>query len=224
MIILITVTLIKITNKIADHGLQMTNHGGKRNNAGRKEPVSPFGEKTTVIRVPTSIKQEVLSYLQAFKKANPASVSKQQKPRLLAALNPQSLSRPIYSGKVSAGQSRFPSPAQDYEQEELDLNKHLVKNPPATFYYNVGDSYDSMIDVGIYPKALLIVDRSINPKSSHIVVAVVDGEEVVKRLYKWRNVVELRSENKEKNYPPIVFLEGQELVIEGVVTANVNKF
>lgn len=110
MIILITVTLIKITNKIADHGLQMTNHGGKRNNAGRKEPVSPFGEKTTVIRVPTSIKQDVLSYLQAFKKANPANATKLQKPRLLAALNPQLLSRPIYSGKVSAGQSRFPSP------------------------------------------------------------------------------------------------------------------
>lgn len=139
-------------------------------------------------------------------------------------INPPELYRPIYSGKVSAGLSKFPSPAQDYEQEELDLNKHLVKNPPATFYYNVGADYDSMIDVGILPKALLIVDRSINPKSSHIVVAVVNGEEVVKRLYKWRNVIELRSENKEKNYPPIVFSEGQELVIEGVVTSNVNKF
>lgn len=202
----------------------MTNHGGKRINAGRKEPVSPFGEKTAVIRIPTSIKQDVLSYLQAFKKTSVASDIKFKQPHFLAALNAESLSRPIYSGKVSAGQSKFPSPAQDYEQEELDLNKHLVKNPPATFYYNVGDSYDSMIDVGIYPKALLIVDRSINPKSSHIVVAVVDGEEVVKRLYKWRNVLELRSENKEKNYPAIVFLEGQELVIEGVVTANVNKF
>ena len=109
-------------------------------------------------------------------------------------------------------------------QRSLDLNKHLIKNPPATFYYNVGNAYDSMIDVGILPNALLIVDRSITPKSSHIVVAVVNGEEVVKRLYKWRNVIELRSENKEKNYPAIVFSEGQELVIEGVVTANVNKF
>ena len=143
---------------------------------------------------------------------------------VFAMINPPELYRPIYSGKVAAGLSRFPSPAQDYEQEELDLNKHLIKNPPATFYYNVGADYDSMIDVGILPKALLIVDRSINPKSSHIVVAVVNGAEVVKRLYKWRGVIELRSENKEMNYPPVVFKDGDELIIEGVVTSNVNKF
>lgn len=200
------------------------NHGGKRPNSGRKDSPGPYGEKTDVIRVPQSIKPEIAILLNAYKKTVLTSPSKPSFKWLAATLNPALLSRPIYSGKVSAGQSRFPSPAQDYEQEELDLNKHLVKNPPATFYYCVGDSCDSMIDVGIHPKALLIVDRSINPKSSHIVVAVVDGEEVVKRLYKWRNVIELRSENKEKNYPPIVLTEGQELVIEGVVTANVNKF
>ena len=197
--------------------------GGKRLNSGPKASVSPFGEKTSLVRVPLSIEPELVVYLNDYKKS---ILEKNQKPsfrHMVAMINPPDLYRPIYSGKVSAGQSRFPSPAQDYEQEELDLNKHLIKNPPATFLYNVGNAYDSMIDVGILPSALLIVDRSINPKSSHIVVAVVNGEEVVKRLYKWRNVVELRSENKEKNYPPIVFSEGQELVIEGVVTANVNK-
>ena len=171
-----------------------------------------------------SIESALVVYLNDYKKSVQKKVNKQTFEYMLAALNPPKLFRPIYSGKVSAGLSKFPSPAQDYEQEELDLNKHLVKNPPATFYYTVGADYDSMIDVGILPKALLIVDRSINPKSSHIVVAVVNGEEVVKRLYKWRNVIELRSENKEKNYPPIVFSEGQELVFEGVVTSNVNKF
>lgn len=199
-------------------------HGGKRINSGRKESASPYGQKTAVIRVPYSIKEDVLGYLQAFKTNNLASGIKPIEKHPLAVLHPESLARPIYSGRVSAGQSRFPSPAQDYEQEELDLNKHLVKNPPATFFYRVGSTYDSMIDVGICPNALLIVNRSINPKSSHIVVAVVEGEEVVKKLYKRKNVVELRSENKDKNYPPIVFSEGQELVIEGVVTANVNEF
>nr|WP_255344094.1 translesion error-prone DNA polymerase V autoproteolytic subunit [Methylotenera sp. L2L1] len=135
---------------------------------------------------------------------------------------PPSLPRPIYSGRVSAGQSRFPSPAQDYEQEELDLNKHMIANPPATFFYRVGNSYDSMIDVGILPNALLVVDRSITPKSSHIVLAEVDKELVVKRLYKWKGVIELRSENKEKNYPPITFKDGEELIVFGVVTFNVN--
>lgn len=198
--------------------------GGKRVNSGPKAPVSPFGEKTALVRVPMSIESALVVYLNDYKKSVQKKMTKPSFEHMVAMINPPEHSRPIYSGKVSAGQSRFPSPAQDYEQEELDLNKHLIKNPPATFYYNVGNAYDSMIDVGILPNALLIVDRSINPRSSHIVVAVVNGEEVVKRLYKWRNVIELRSENKEKNYPPIVFSEGQELVIEGVVTANVNKF
>jgi DNA polymerase V len=139
-----------------------------------------------------------------------------------STLNPLTLARPIYSGKVSAGQSRFPSPAQDYEQEELDLNKLMVRNQPATFFFKVGNSYDSMIDVGILPNSLLVVDRSITPRSSHVVLAAIGAEFVVKRLYKWRDVIELRSENKAKNYPPIVFKEGDELVIEGVVTFNVN--
>ena len=196
--------------------------GGKRLNSGPKASVSPFGEKTSLIRVPKSIESALVVYLNDYKKTVQDKRVKPNFDYIFAMLNPPELFRPIYSGKVAAGQSRFPSPAQDYEQEELDLNKHLIKNPPATFYYNVG-SYDSMIDVGILPNALLIVDRSINPKSSHIVLAVVNGEKVVKRLYKWRNVIELRSENKKKNYPPLAFKEGDELIIEGVVTANVNK-
>ena len=198
--------------------------GGKRLNSGPKASVSPFGEKTSLVRVPISIEPALVVYLNDYKKSVQQKIVKPVFEHLAAMMNPSPLYRPIYSGKVSAGQSRFPSPAQDYEQEELDLNKHLIKNPPATFYYNVGNAYDSMVDVGILPNALLIVDRSITPKSSHIVVALVNGEEIVKRLYKRRNVIELRSENKEKNYPAIVFSEGQELVIEGVVTANVNKF
>ena len=198
--------------------------GGKRLNSGPKASVSPFGEKTSLVRVPMSIEPALVVYLNDYKKSVLLKTVKPSFDHIAVMMNPPSLYRPIYSGKVSAGQSRFPSPAQDYEQEELDLNKHLIKNPPATFYYNVGNAYDSMIDVGILPNALLIVDRSITPKSSHIVVALVNGKEIVKRLYKRRNVIELRSENKEKNYPAIVFSEGQELVIEGVVTANVNKF
>jgi DNA polymerase V len=200
----------------------MATHGGKRPNSGPKKPMSPYGEKTSVIRVPVSIKSDVLSYLEAFKtNARGQSASSAfELPK--AAQNAPDLALSIYSGKVSAGQSRFPSPAQDYEQEELDLNKHLVSNPPATFFFRVGNSYDSMIDVGIQPKALLIVDRSITPKSSDIVIAEVEGELMVKRLYKWRGVVELRSENKDKAYPAITFAEGQELVVWGVVKFNVN--
>lgn len=196
--------------------------GGLRPNSGRKTPSSPYKEKTSVIRVPNTMKPDLLVYLDEYKKRI-SKTTEQDSGLLKAPLYPVDLARPIYSGRVSAGQSRFPSPAQDYEQEELDLNKHMVTNPPATFFYRVGNSYDSMVDVGILPDALLVVDRSITAKSSHIVLAEVDKELVVKRLYKWKGVIELRSENKEKNYPPITFKDGDELIVFGVVTFNVNS-
>lgn len=200
----------------------MNSHGGRREGSGAKKPMSPYGEETTVIRVPKSIKSDVLSYLEAFKTNSRRDGVSSISDLPIASQSISDLALPIYSGRVSAGQSRFPSPAQDYEQEELDLNKHLVSNPPATFFFRVGNSYDSMLDVGILPDALLIVDRSINPKSSDIVLAEVESELMVKRLYKWRGVVELRSENKDRQYPAITFAEGQELIVWGVVTFNVN--
>jgi DNA polymerase V len=133
---------------------------------------------------------------------------------LNASLAPSVLFRPLYSGKVTAGQSRFPSPAQDYELTELDLNQRLIANPPATFFMQV--TGDSMTGVGIYPGSLLVVDKSKTPKSNSIVVALVDGELMVKRLYKRGSVIKLLSENAA--YPPIVFSEGQELIVWGVVT------
>lgn len=138
---------------------------------------------------------------------------------LKVSLNPVAVPLPIYSSKVSAGQSRFPSPAQDYEQEELDLNKYLIRNPPATFLFTVKG--DSMSGIGIYDGSKLIVDRSITAKSSHIVVAVVDEELMVKRLYKRGSVVKLLSENPK--YVPILFSEGQELIIWGVVTYVISQ-
>lgn len=145
--------------------------------------------------------------------------------RRLAAINPPPLTLPLYIGKVSAGRTTgFASPAQDYEQERLDLNKHLISNIPATFFYNVGKSDDSMIDEGIMPASLLIADRSITPRSGKNVVAIVDGEYVVKKLYIRAGVYELRSMNKVMGYPPIRYQEGRELIIEGVVTHVVNSF
>lgn len=140
-----------------------------------------------------------------------------------AALNPPLLELPLYMGKVSAGRTTgFASPAQDYEQGRLDLNKRFVTNVPSTVYFNVGKSDDSMVDAGIMPEALLIVDKSKEGRSGKTVVAVVDGEFVVKRLYRDKGVCELQSRNAAENYPPIRFNEGTELVIEGVVTYVIN--
>ena len=132
---------------------------------------------------------------------------------------PLPILRPVYSGKVSAGQSRFPSPAQDYEQKFLDLNERYITNPPATFFFTV--SGDSMIGAGIFNGDTLIVNRALKPKSSSIVIAEVEGEWMVKRLYKRGNTVKLLSENPM--FAPIEFTEGQELVVFGVVTYVIHQ-
>jgi len=192
----------------------MSQHGGKRPNSGPKKSMSPYGEKTIVMRIPQSLKGDVSSFLAAFKSQALGNIINTFSLMQPASLNPSIVERPIYSGTVSAGQSGFPSPAQDYEQNRVDLNKSYIDNPPATFFFQVAG--DSMKDVGIFDGSTLIVDRSIKPKSSSIVVAVLDGELMVKRFYKRGGVVKLLSENPV--YAPIDLTEGQELVIWGVVT------
>jgi DNA polymerase V len=200
-------------------------HGGKRSNSGPKKSVSAYGEPTFPIRMPISVQSKVVTFLDEFKKHRTLTLNKPLDTFPLAALNPPSLELPLYIGKVSAGRTTgFASPAQDYEQEKLDLNKKLITNAPATFFYTVGKSDDSMIDEGIMPGAMLIVDRSKERRSGRNVIAIVDDEYVVKRLYVRNGVYELRSMNKVMNYPPISFKDGSRLIVKGVVTHVVNSF
>lgn len=197
--------------------------GGKRIGAGRKEPASPYGEPTSLMRIPNSIKPTVITYLEDFKNKRTNPISKPFGNFMLPFDNPSLLELPLYSGKVSAGRTTgFASPADDYEQEKLDLNKKLIKNPASTVFMWVGKDDDSMVDTGIMPGALLVVDKSITARSGKIVIAIVDDEYVVKQFYKFMGVVELRSRNDVKNYPPIAFKEGQVLITEGVVTNVIN--
>lgn len=197
----------------------MGTRGGRREGSGPKTSMSPYGEKTALVRVPVSRKAEVLVYLEPFRKASRQASSNDSTEFPQAMFNPRPMPRPIYSGKISAGQSRFPSPAQDYEQKTLDLNDRFIANPPATFFFTVKG--DSMVGAGIFDGATLIVDRALKPKSSSIVIADVDGEWMVKRLYKRNGVIKLLSENP--NNAPIVLEEGQELVIFGVVTYVISE-
>ena len=123
-------------------------------------------------------------------------------------LSPATLSLPLYTSSVSAG---FPSPADDHLEAPLDLNEHLVKHPAATFVVKVDG--DSMTGAGIYNGDLLVVDRSLDSKSGSIVVAVVNGELTVKRLWMRGKRVRLLPENPA--YPPIEIGDGSELVIWG---------
>lgn len=122
----------------------------------------------------------------------------------------------VCSWPVSAG---FPSPAADHTQKRIDLNEQLVRNKAATFIFKVKG--DSMTGIGIYANDALLVDRSIEPKHNNIVLAVLNNDFTVKRLYKRGGVVKLVAENLI--YPPIVIKEGDDFSVWGVVTYNLHK-
>ena len=124
--------------------------------------------------------------------------------------------RPLFCSGVSAG---FPSPADDYIDRELDLNEYLITNPAATFFVRVAG--DSMIGAGINHDDILIVDRSLEPASGRIVIAIVDGELTVKRLVKTEDCCRLVAENPL--YPPTEIEKEMELEVWGVVTCAIHR-
>ena len=133
---------------------------------------------------------------------------------------PQVLSVPLYldvcTWKVPAG---FPSPAADHTQERVDLNKELIRNKDATYLFRVKG--DSMTGAGIYEGDTLVVDRSVTPKHNHIVLALLNNEFTVKRLYRRGGVVKLVAENNI--YPVRLIKEEDDFVVWGVVTLNLHK-
>lgn len=184
--------------------------GGKRPNSGPKKSTSPYGESTVMMRIPLSLKEPLSEALTKYKQTLLKIGTEWPSVGIK-----EPLVLPMSAWKVAAGQSHFPSPAQQYATD-FDLGEFLITNKPATFMYTVGKEYDSMIDVGIMPGSRLLIDRSLPHRSGSIVIALVNGEEVIKRLYNYKGVIELRSENKDKNYPPITFTESDELIIVGV--------
>lgn len=127
------------------------------------------------------------------------------------------LALPIDEVRVSAG---FPSPAADYADNRLDINEYLIRNPVSTFFFSVEG--DSMQGAEIFDGDILVVDKSIRPRHGQIVVAFVDGERLVKRLYQRAGRVALLAENP--NYPPLEIRDGMELLIWGVVTGKFKHF
>lgn len=171
----------------------MSSRGGARVGAGRKSGSGPFGEPTKAVRLPESLVDKVLLYARQ-----------------------KVFSLPLYGSKVIAG---FPSPADDYLEGSLDLNEYLIDNPSSTFLVRAAG--DSMINIGIFENDVLVVDRSIEVKSGHIVIAVLNGELTVKRLIKSNNQWYLKPEND--SYPDMPLNEDIETVIWGVVTNVLHK-
>ena len=118
---------------------------------------------------------------------------------------------PMFASTVEAG---FPSPAEDFIEERLDLNEKCIKHPAATFFVRV--SGNSMINAGIKSGDLLIVDRSIEPSNNKVVIAVINGDFTVKRVETTHGKVFLMPENT--NFKPIEITEDMDCKIWGVVT------
>ena len=112
---------------------------------------------------------------------------------------------------ISAG---FPSPADDFKEVRISLDRAVVKNKAATFYARVAGQ--SMVGAGLDDGDLLVIDRSLEPQDGKIAVCFVDGEFTVKRLKVAEDCVWLMPENEQ--YKPLQVNEDNELIIWGIVT------
>lgn len=144
------------------------------------------------------------------------SIKKEQKLTFFKPDFESELKIPFMTEGVSAG---FPSPAADFMENNIDLNKELSENPLATFYIKVKGN--SMIDAGINDKDVLVVDRSLEPQNNKIAICFIDGEFTVKRIQLEKDCLYLMPENV--NYPPIKVTEENELIIWGIVTYVIKK-
>lgn len=127
------------------------------------------------------------------------------------------LELPLMQFPVEAG---FPSPAEDYIDLSIDLNKELIKNPSATFLVRVKGL--SMVDAAISPEDILIVDRSLEPQNGKIAVCYLNGEFTLKRIFiAIDSSVWLMPENK--NYKPIKIEEYDDFTVWGMVSYVIKK-
>jgi DNA polymerase V len=123
---------------------------------------------------------------------------------------------PYSDSGVSAG---FPSPALDFMEKSIDLNKALSENPLATFFIKVDGS--SMVNAGIDDKDVLVVDRSIEATDKKIAICVIDGEFTVKRIRMKKDGLWLMPESPD--YSPIKITEETQFMVWGIVTYVIKK-
>lgn len=129
---------------------------------------------------------------------------------IYSAITDTELKLPYIDNGISAG---FPSPALDFIDLSIDLNKHLIKHPSATFYGRVKG--ESMKDAGIHDGDLLVIDKSIEPKDNKIAVCYIDGEFTLKRIHFENNVCWLIPANEK--YKPIKVTPENDFLIWGIV-------
>ena len=136
---------------------------------------------------------------------------------IYSALSDTALELPMVSEGISAG---FPSPAMDFTDLSIDLNKHLIKHPSSTFYGRVKG--ESMKDEGIHDGDLLVIDKSIRPADGKIAVCYLDGEFTIKRIRIDKDIIWLMPANDK--YTPIKVTPDNDFLIWGIVTHVIKSF
>lgn len=189
-----------------------TSHGGARPGAGRPKGSGKYKEPTKAIRVP----EGSVTYIKEFLETYP-DVTEFARSDNRDFDNVIKLEIPLYSSTVAAG---YPSPAEDHVEDTLDLNDYMVQRPDSTFMLRVEG--ESMKNIGILPNDILIVDRSLSAEHNKIVIAAVDGELTVKRLFHRGGLVKLLPENPA--YPEIEIESEADLKIWGVVVGSFRRF
>jgi DNA polymerase V len=181
-------------------------HGGTRQGAGRK---AAYGEPTKTVRVPQSVIPVVAAYLDELKRSEHAP-RETTGPRPIVALRAATavaaLGRRVRAGKPTSG--------DDYQEDTVDLGKHLVRDPSSTFLMKVAGS--SMRDARIDDGDELVVDRGLAAEDGRVVVADIDGELTVKRLKRTATGWLLQAANPD--FADIPVGNKSELNIWGVVT------
>lgn len=188
-------------------------HGGHRPGAGRKPGSGAYGEPTRTLRVPESQVPTVVAYLDAYRQPMRAVEP------VPMTLTPSTVALPAFAHVVPAG---FPSPADDYLDESIDLNKELIVagHEAATFVLRVAGW--SMMNAGIFDGDRILVDRALKPQQGDVVVAVINNDLTVKRLGKVDGKLALLPENP--HFKPVVLKDDDTLEIWGVVVSCLRSF
>ena len=210
------------------------NWGGARKGAGRKKKLDAYS-KVIGLRVSDEMFEVYKAEggpkcIRAFlEKKVQAAANRKTLPAGFNPVNPESFAVPveepertITTPEYMTAQCGFPSPALDYEGEEISIYDMVVKHRDATIL--VRAMGDSMVDAGIYEDDILVVDRAVEPRPGDIVLALINGEFTIKTFRLDHGRPELHPENEAANYPVIKPTRDDDFNIEGVIVSSIRKY
>jgi DNA polymerase V len=195
-------------------------NGGKREGAGRKLGTGKFSEPTIVSRLPISQVPMIKDFLAAYQHKKLLESMDTVADFKMPVIDLTSIALPLFSSKVPAG---FPSPAEEHIEKRLDPNDFLIDQKDATFFVTI-QGY-SMIDVGLMPNDVAVIDRSKIATIGDIVLALVDGEYTIKILNRKKDgTPRLLPANNTGAFAPIEIKDGMTFEVWGVVISSFRRF